>query len=133
MTIWRPTMLVRAPIRPAGRTSRARLLASIAVLVSTSLVAPAFAQEVIDNIQDENRVVTSTNTLNVVQNDGLSQAKSYATGNEMQGGNESVDATLTSTQTVRGSIRASADILGQGTDADGRQSLGTPVYASSQA
>lgn len=68
-----------------------------------------------------------------MQNDGLTQAKSYATGNEMQGGNQDVDATLSSTQTVRGTIRASADINGLGTSVDKRQSLGTPVYASSQA
>lgn len=126
-------MLVRAPILIAGKTSRTSLFASIAASTSLLLAVPALAQEVIDNVQVENGVITSTNTLNVVQNDGLSQAKSYATGNEMQGGNQDVDATVTSTQTVRGSIRASADILGQGTDADGRQSLGTPVYASSQA
>lgn len=68
----------------------------------------------------------------MVENDGLTSADGQATGNALQGGNDSVNASLSSTQNVAGSIRASANIIGVNTG-DERTSLGTPVYASTQA
>ena len=87
---------------------------------------------VIDNNQDQVGGVSSVQTLNVVENDGLTQAQGSATGNAMQGGNQNVDATLNSTQTVRGTIRAVAEINGVNTGAEDL-SLGTPVFVTTQA
>ncbi len=86
----------------------------------------------VTNNQDQAGDVVSTQTLNVVENDGLTSASGYATGNSLQGGNQNADATLSTTQMVRGTIRAASYIEGQNTGAEDL-SLGTPVYANTQA
>ena len=86
----------------------------------------------VNNSQDQAADVTSTQTLNVIENDGLTSATGQATGNSLQGGNQNADATLATTQIVRGTIRAAAYINGTNTGAEDL-SLGTPVYASTQA
>ena len=86
----------------------------------------------VDNNQDQVGAVSSVQTLNVVENDGLTQAQGAATGNAMMGGNQNVDATLHSTQIVRGTIRAVAEVNGTNTGAEDL-SLGTPVYITTRA
>ncbi|ESQ73834.1 hypothetical protein ABAC402_17460 [Asticcacaulis sp. AC402] len=93
--------------------------------------ATSFSQEVIDNLQDSVGDIFAGQTLNVVQNDGLTRAEAYATGNQLHGGNEAVDATLTNTQTVSGKVAGDVAINGQNTT-DEYLSLGTPLYAASQ-
>jgi len=79
-----------------------------------------------------NGVITSSQTLNVVENDGLTEAIGQAQGNMMQGGNDSVDASLTSSQALHGNVNATVDINGVNTGGEDI-SLGTPVYATTQA
>lgn len=79
-----------------------------------------------------NGVISTSQTLNVVENDGLTEAVGQTQGNMMQGGNESVNATLTSSQVLHGNVKATAEINGVNTGAED-VSLGTPVYATTQA
>ncbi len=92
----------------------------------------AFAQEVIQNTQDQNAAISATQTLNVIENDGLTQATGQARGNELNGGNADVDATLTSVQNLRGTVRGMATINGINTGAE-NLSLGTPLSATTEA
>lgn len=109
------------------------MVMTAAMLLSTT---PATSQTVsgsdVANTQDQQGDVLSTQTLNVVENDGLTQATGQAMGNSLQGGNKSVDATLNSSQNVAGTIRAAAAINGVNTGAEDT-SLGTPVYGNTQA
>ena len=82
--------------------------------------------------QDQAGDVVSTQTLTVIENDGLTSADGQATGNSLVTGNAGLAADVTSTQVVHGTIRAAAAILGANTGAEDL-SLGTPVYASTQA
>ena len=68
----------------------------------------------------------------MVQNDGLTRADTYATGNSLQVGNDTYDATLYSYQFVSGRTSATTTINGTNTGNEDL-SLGTPVYAVSQA
>ncbi len=68
----------------------------------------------------------------MVENDGLVQVVSPATGNKMRGGNDGVDATLSSSQVQHGNVYAASEINGVNTGAEDI-SLGTPVYATSTA
>ncbi|MGA9658950.1 MAG: holdfast anchor protein HfaD, partial [Asticcacaulis sp.] len=124
-------MLKRAQIRIVGKMS---LATSIAAL--TLIALPATSQTANDgdfnNSQDQAGDVLATQTLTVIQNDGLTKAESAATGNDVQVGNDSMDANLNSVQTLRGSVRATAYIEGVNTG-DEDLSLGTPVYATTQA
>lgn len=111
---------------------------AVAVALATNAQATkAFAQEtvpgsVVSNTQDQAGDVVSTQRLDVVENDGLTSATGTATGNSLQGGNEGVDAALSNSQMVRGTIRAAAYITGTNTGAEDL-SLGTPVYGNAQA
>jgi len=98
------------------------------------LLAPAtsFAQEDLSNLQVSSGVINSNQTLNVVENDGVTQATGQAQGNMVQGGNDSVDATLTSTQTLHGNVNATVDVNGVNTGAEDT-SLATPLYATTQS
>jgi hypothetical protein len=86
----------------------------------------------VDNTQSGTGNVTADAPLNITENDGLTSATAQATGNSLQGGNDSADALLTSVQNVPGSIRAAVNINGVNTGSEDT-SLGTPVYGSSQA
>ncbi len=112
-------------------TAIAVLLVAGHATSQTVTPAPAGASDVSNN-QDQGGDVISTQTLNVIENDGLTSATGQAVGNSLQGGNESVDATLSNTQMVRGTIRAANYIEGVNTGAEDL-SLGTPVYSSAQA
>jgi len=98
------------------------------------LLAPATspAQEVLHNVQLSNGVISSSQTLNVVENDGLTQAVGQAQGNMMTGGNDSVDATLQSSQVLHGNVAATVDVNGVNTGAEDI-SMATPLYATTQA
>ena len=86
----------------------------------------------VDNTQTNSGVIFADAPLNVVENDGLVQATSDATGNSLQGGNQAADATLTSSQINHGNITSHAIINGTNTGAEDL-SLGTPAYATTQA
>jgi hypothetical protein len=86
----------------------------------------------VDNTQTNNGLIFADAPLNVVENDGLSSANASATGNNLQGGNVAADANLHSIQTNAGRIVAQAAVNGVNTG-DEDLSLGTPVYATSQA
>ena len=86
----------------------------------------------VDNAQTNNGLIFADAPLNVVENYGLSSANASATGNNLQGGNVAADANLHSIQTNSGRIIAQSRITGINTE-DEDLSLGTPVYATSQA
>ena len=68
----------------------------------------------------------------MVENDGLTQATGQAQGNMVQGGNDSVDANLQSTQAVHGNVNATVEVNGVNTGAEDT-SMATPLYATTQA
>ncbi|WP_157139020.1 holdfast anchor protein HfaD [Asticcacaulis biprosthecium] len=119
------------PVRALTRTAGRKFLLAAAAAAAVAAPATSFSQEYIDNLQDSNGDVFAGQTLNVVQNDGLTKAEAYATGNQLHGGNEAVDATVASRQTVRGNVAGEVAINGQNTT-DEYLSLGTPLYAVSQ-
>ncbi|MGN6425052.1 MAG: holdfast anchor protein HfaD [Asticcacaulis sp.] len=126
-------------LRPTVTTRRLllRLTTAAAALITATLLSttPATSQTIgsdVSNNQDQQGDVLSSQTLNVVENDGLTSATGQATGNSLQGGNQDVDATLHSVQNVAGSIRAAANINGVNTGNEDT-SLGTPVYGNTQA
>ncbi|ESQ82772.1 hypothetical protein AEAC466_16665 [Asticcacaulis sp. AC466] len=104
----------------------------LTLLAATAATSQTLTDGEINNSQDQQGAVTATQTLNVVQNDGLTQAESYATGNALQTGNNAYDATVYSYQFVRGNVTAEAHINGTNTGSEDL-SLGTPVYATTQA
>src|SRR6185437_1143888 len=125
----------RAPIRPAGKMSAPSRKAAAWLATTALLLVPAtscFAQEDLSNLQVSNGVISTSQTLNVVENDGLTQATGQAQGNMMQGGNDSVDATLTSSQALHGNVGAKVEINGVNTGAEDT-SLATPLYTTTQA
>lgn len=94
--------------------------------------ATSFAQETLSNGQVSNGVISTSQTLNVVENDGLIQATGQAQGNMMQGGNDSVDARLRSSQVLHGDVGAKVEVNGVNTGAEDT-SLATPLYTTTQA
>jgi hypothetical protein len=94
--------------------------------------ATSFAQETLTNGQVSNGVISTSQTLNVVENDGLIEATGQAQGNMMQGGNDSVDASLQSAQVLHGNVGAKVEINGVNTGAEDT-SLATPLYTTTQA
>lgn len=89
-------------------------------------------EAVIGNIQLNAGDVTADVPLTVTENDGLTSATSQATGNSLLGGNDTVDGNLTNSQTNQKRVYSSSTITGtNGGNED--LSLGTPVYATSQA
>jgi hypothetical protein len=106
--------------------------ATTATLLLPLAPATSLAQETLSNVQVSNGVISSSQTLNVVENDGLTEAIGQTQGNMMQGGNDSVDATLTSSQVLHGNTSATVEINGVNTGGEDI-SLGTPVYATTQA
>ncbi|MCR6659882.1 MAG: holdfast anchor protein HfaD [Asticcacaulis sp.] len=109
--------------------------ASLAILCLLTATA-ATSQEIPDgqfsNDQTQNNPISAVQTLNVEQNDGLTRADTSAAGNNLQVGNVDYDATLYSFQFNKGRITAETHINGVNTG-DEDTSLGTPVYATSQA
>jgi hypothetical protein len=89
-------------------------------------------QATFDNVQDNSGSVIGDAHLDVVENDGLTQAQSYATGNSLKGGNEGADATITSTQTNSGHVKSTALLNGVNPGQEDL-ALGDPAYATSQA
>lgn len=86
----------------------------------------------ISNIQVMTGATQAAQTLNVTENDGLTQATSQALGNQFMGGNDSVNATLSASQALSGNVGSIVEINGvNGGDED--ISLGTPIYATTQA
>src|SRR4051812_13427896 len=107
----------RALIRPVGKMSAMRPRHAAAWLTTTGLLlllplvpVTSSAQEVISNVQLSGGAISSSQTLDVVENDGLTQATGQATGNQMRGGNDGVDAALGSAQTLRGPVNATVEI-----------------------
>ncbi len=86
----------------------------------------------VTNTQTNSGLIFADAPLDVVENDGLTQATASATGNSLQGGNINADATVNSTQSNTGNITAQSRINGTNTG-DEDTSLGTPVYGTSQA
>lgn len=103
----------------------------MAAVLPAALATSSFAQEAINNVQDQEGDVLASQTLNVVENDGLTKGEAFATGNALTGGNQAVDASLYNYQFVRGNISGDVHINGTNTG-DEDLSLGTPVYAASQ-
>jgi hypothetical protein len=126
-------MPVRAPNPNAGRISLPTSLATILLLLTATA---ATSQDIPDgqftNNQDQNNPINAVQTLNIEQNDGLTEADTSAAGNNLQVGNVDYDATLYSFQFNKGRITAETHINGVNTG-DEDLSLGTPVYATSQA
>ncbi|MGZ3305172.1 MAG: holdfast anchor protein HfaD [Asticcacaulis sp.] len=125
-----PVLIRRAGRKQAWLRAAARSTMTTALLLAIPATSPA--QEVINNVQLNQGAIQSTQSMDVVENDGLTQASGQATGNQMQGGNENVDAVLTSSQVSKGNVSAQVDINGVNTGAEDL-SLGTPLAASTQA
>ncbi len=89
-------------------------------------------QATFDNVQDNSGSVIGDAHLDVVENDGLTQARSYATGNSLKGGNEGADATVTSAQSNSGHVKSTAKLNGINPGQEDL-ALGDPAYATSQA
>lgn len=85
-----------------------------------------------DNVQDNSGSVIGDAHLDVVENDGLTQATSVATGNSLAGGNQAVDAIVTSAQSNSGQVKATSRLNGVNPGQEDL-SLGTPAFATSQA
>lgn len=86
-----------------------------------------------DNAQDNSGSVLGDAHLDVVEGDGLTQATSTATGNSLMGGNQAVDATVTSNQSNSGQVKATSKLNGTNNSGQDDIALGTPAYATSQA
>ena len=142
-------MPVRALTLTAGRISPATSLAAILLLLTATAATsqvptdqtgnttspaatPVNGVMTVDNAQVNSGLIFADAPLNVVENDGLTKATAYATGNSLQGGNVNADATVNSTQSNTGGITAQSRIKGINTG-DEDLSLGTPVYGTSQA
>ncbi len=76
--------------------------------------------------------IFANNQLDVVENNGLTQALTTAHGNTVSGGNSFVDATVTSRQTLEGNASARTVINGTAAPEDYRSSLGTGVHVTTQ-
>jgi len=107
-------------------------LAAVLLLTATAATSQEIPDGQITSHQDQNNPISAIQTLNVEQNDGLTAADTSATGNNLQVGNVDYDATLYSFQFNKGRITADTHINGTNTG-DEDLSLGTPVYATSQA
>lgn len=119
----------RAPIRLAGRLA---LTTAVALTLATATPATSFAQEVVTSTQTQSGDILADQQLNVVENYGLTEVQSQATGNSLQGGNQTVRADVTSTQSLSGNVSARAAVIGTNTGAE-TLSLGTPMYVTTQA
>jgi hypothetical protein len=126
-------MLVRAQNRAVGRISLPTSLAAILLLLTaTAATSQDIPDGQITSDQEQNNPISAVQTLNIEQNDGLTRADTSTAGNNLQVGNVDYDATLYSFQFNKGRITAETHINGVNTG-DEDLSLGTPVYATSQA
>ena len=107
-------------------------LAILCLLTATAATSQDIPDGQFSNDQTQNNPISAVQTLNVEQNDGLTEADTSAAGNNLQVGNVNYDATLYSFQFNKGRITAETHINGVNTG-DEDTSLGTPVYATSQA
>lgn len=128
-----------APTRTAGRMSAVtsltgtRTAVSLLVLSAILAAAPATSQEIIENVQLNDGDIFAGQVLDVVDNYGLLQSEAQAAGNNFHGGNATVDATLSSAQSVTANVDANVTVNGIGAPEDYRNSLGTPLYVNSMA
>ncbi|MBW8880247.1 MAG: hypothetical protein JF615_02140, partial [Asticcacaulis sp.] len=79
-------------------------MTAAALTLATAIPATSLAQEVVTSTQMQAGDVLSDQQLNVVENYGLTQVESQSTGNSLQGGNETVRADVSATQTVSGNV-----------------------------
>ena len=107
-------------------------LAILCLLTATAATSQEIPDGQITSDQTQNNPISAVQTLNVEQNDGLTEADTSAAGNNLQVGNVDYDATLYSFQFNKGRITAETHINGVNTGNEDT-SLGTPVYATSQA
>ncbi|MBW8734269.1 MAG: holdfast anchor protein HfaD [Asticcacaulis sp.] len=107
-------------------------MTAAALTLATAIPATSLAQEVVTSTQMQAGDVLSDQQLNVVENYGLTQVESQSTGNSLQGGNETVRADVSATQTVSGNVTARATVTGTNTGAE-TLSLGTPMSVTTQA
>jgi hypothetical protein len=107
-------------------------LAILCLLTATAATSQVITDGQFTSDQEQNNPISAVQTLNVEQNDGLTRADTSAAGNNLQVGNVDYDATLYSFQFNKGRITAETRINGVNTG-DEDLSLGTPVYATSQA
>ncbi|MFT4090786.1 MAG: holdfast anchor protein HfaD [Asticcacaulis sp.] len=115
--------------------ARAKILTVGTILAAAPLLLTATAatsQEVIDHVQLSTGDIFAQNQLNVVENNGLTQAVTTSNGNILQTGNKHIDATVTSRQTLEGDTRALTTINGTAPAEDYRNSLGTGVHVTTQ-
>jgi hypothetical protein len=142
----------RPRLRPLAKRSASltTLILALAATLAASLAtnSPALSQTVtssqsggvsdtngtatFDNVQDNTGAIIGDAHLDVVENDGLTQATSYATGNSLKGGNDTADATVTSAQSNSDHVKATSKLNGVNPGQEDL-SLGTPAYATSQA
>lgn len=107
-------------------------LAAVLLLTATAATSQDIPDGQFTSNQEQNNPISAVQTLNVEQKDGLTRADTSAAGNNLQVGNVDYDATLYSFQFNKGRITAETHINGVNTG-DEDLSLGTPVYATSQA
>ncbi len=108
---------------------------STSALLLLAIPATSLAQSsnmAVSNVQLMTGATQAVQTLNVTENDGLTQAVGQALGNQMMGGNDGVNAALTSSQALSGNVGSIVEINGVNTG-DEDISLGTPIYATTQA
>ena len=117
--------------KPLHAPSIVSWFAMMGALSSLAIAGTATSQQTLNSTQVQGVDVSSTQTLNVVENYGLLQTDTSATGNSLIMGNQRVDASLHATQTMNANIDAVVDINGTNTG-DGHLSLGTPVFVTTQ-
>ncbi|MFT3997752.1 MAG: holdfast anchor protein HfaD [Asticcacaulis sp.] len=126
-------MRVRAKILAAGTILATVTLATAATSQTTGGVSQAESGLDITNTQLQLGDVLSQQKLNVVDNYDVLKVETSAHGNGMAGGNEKVDATLTSQQALHGNVTSNTEVNGTAAPEDYRNSLGTPLYIAGQA
>jgi len=85
-----------------------------------------------NNHQTQTAPVTATNQQDIVDNYGLLQVTTNASGNQFTGGNTDIPADVTSTQVLSGTVFGDTLINGVNTG-DSRLSLGTPLYIDTRS
>ena len=110
------------------------MVLTTATLATAAIPATSLAQDATTINQGLTGDVTTTQTLNVVtENYGLTQVEGQAVGNSAQGGNDTVNATVTATQNSSANITAEDHVFGHNVGGDETLSLGTPVYVTTQS
>ncbi|MDC7693284.1 holdfast anchor protein HfaD [Asticcacaulis sp. DXS10W] len=123
-------MRVRAKILAAGTILATAVLATAAT--SQTVSGPSSGLD-ITNDQTQTGDIFSGQTLNVVDNYDLLKVETSSHGNAAIAGNTQVDANLSLRQVLQGNVTASATVNGTAAPEDYRNSLGTPLYMTTQA